>query len=88
MDLIPDAGTGLIHITPLCCGTAAGPVTHSLGTLHGADKGSLLQQAISTHPATKHGPFDPAFNFPEYPFPKRFFLEWEKGRLPSSPWSK
>ena len=62
MYFIPDAWTGFIHIALLGCGTSAGAVAHAFGTLHGTDECSFLQQAVTTHPATEHGPLDVSLN--------------------------
>jgi hypothetical protein len=63
IDLIPDTGPGFIHIAFLGSGSATGTIAHSFGALHGTYKGSFLKQAIATHPAAKHGTFDPSLYF-------------------------
>ena len=61
IDLVPDAGAGLIHIAMLGSRATTRTVTQTLRAFHRADKGGLLQHTVPAHAAPEQGSFDDVF---------------------------
>jgi hypothetical protein len=64
--------------------TSARSVSHTFRAFHGAYESCFLEEAVTTHPATKKRSFHETFSSGKQPSAEFFPLERIKGRLPSA----
>src|SRR5271157_1791159 len=88
IDRVPDAGASLIHFAVFRSRASARAIADAFGTLHGTDKSSFLQQAVSTHPAAPDRAFNGDLGSFEQLLSEGFSPERFVWRLPTATWCK